>query len=209
MSILMRTLHIVHTLDILVAYKSTLPTRFSRVVPFVLKFALFVCANGIRSIFGTSFPPVPFDQQTMNDFIVIYVLVELVWESKSLDLICLILKGNISLLTQFQKSIRFLHTILFTIFRLIAGYKLVHSFSADYWQCVFVIVLFLEFNGIILKWMKGERSLLNLFTSMRESVTVALVVAIDSGLYLVLAYILITRHFMPVIRHFLDLRKKN
>ena len=208
MKFLLRILHLVHSVDILVAYRLTYPTRWSRFVPFVLKFALFVCVNGIRSLLGIPFPTVPFDDQTMSDFIILSFLLELMWQTKSLDLFCQILKGDIFFLSPFQRSIRFLHTIFFTTFRLFAGYKIIHSFSADYWQCVFVIVLFLELNGMILKSMKGERSLSNLFASVRESATVALIVSIDSGLYLVLAYILIDRHLMALIRQFLDLKSK-
>lgn len=200
---LVRILHLVHSVDILMSYRATSPTRASRTVAFILKLPLFMVVNSIRHFAAAPFPSVPFDAQTIYDFILLFLTFEVLWQSKFLELVMFVLKGDASLLTFGQRIVRAIHTALFTTFRLLAGFKLIQTFSDSYWQCVFVIVSFLEFNGAVLKLMKGERSLVNLFATMRESVTVAMVTSVDIGLYLVLAYTLVDRHILQLLRQFI------
>ena len=203
---LLRILHLVHSLDILVAYRSIDPRRGSRVIPFILKFALFVCVNTLHSLTGIPFPSVQFDELTTSDFALLFVLVEVLWGSAFLRSTVRLLKGDISQLSQYEKSFRLIHTLLFTAFRLIAGQRMLVMFSDHYWQSLLVTILFLEFNGVILKLLKGERNLKKLSASMVESVVVGAVASIHPMSYVVLAYTLVNRHLIPVLKQLIVLK---
>jgi hypothetical protein len=198
MSILdqMRMLHAIHSFDIIVGYRSVKPNRISRFAPFLMKFALFILINSSKSLAGIDFPSVTFDQNVMYDFIYIYWFIEIIWNSRLLDYITKTLKGDFNLLSRIQVCFRIIHSVFFTLFRLITGYRVLQMFSGVYWQCVVACVLFLEFNGWLLKYIKGGSRAGAYTSTLLQSCVGSSLAAWDMRMYPVLAMLLLHRHFL-------------
>ena len=195
----MRYLHLIHSLDVLLSYRATSPNRGSRLIPFILKFALFFWVNFLSEVSGLSFHRVEIDDTIMSEFIMLYVVLEIFWLSETLQKMLFIFKGDISLLTRSQKILRALYYTLFTTFRVLSSYKMIEKFGEDFRHSFVVVLLFLEINGIILKTFKGERHIAKLFSSLPQSFLVSFLVAWDHRTFPLLASLLAYRHLVSQI----------
>jgi hypothetical protein len=164
-----------------------------------MKFALFVAVNSTRSLFDSSIPPVTLDPTALRDFVFVYFLINTFTVTKSVDFLQRILKGPIPGLSSFETPIRVVHMILFTWYRLIAASKMIDQYAAYSWFSVFVVVLFLEMNGVVIGFLKHD--LTTTRSTLPHSLLIAHVVSLDRDLLGLLQVVLVYRHLIkPFIR---------
>ena len=189
-----RVLHLVHSLDILLAFRSLNPHLGLMFLPFLMKFALFLAVNSTRELFSGAILEVKLDWDVMRDFVLLYLLVQTLWRTELLKTIVSVIKGPANGLDIRTSAIRIAHVTVFTFFRIQTGCKAVDQFAISYSFSVFILFLFLELNGIIWNLMKGSYD--QLWSSFLESIIVSLVVSADTNLYLLLVLVLLKRHLL-------------
>ena len=91
------------------------------------------------------------------------------WSTWVVDSALRIIKGKAAQLSRIELAIRFFHYTLFTIFRVIMAFSIIEKFGINSWQCILVCLLFMEFNGVVLKLMTGERTVAKVFSTYAES----------------------------------------
>jgi hypothetical protein len=195
----MRLLHLVHSFDVLMSYRSTNPGRKSRSIAFVLKFALFVLVNSLSHFSSVPFPPLTLDAIVLSDFISLFLCLEMCWSTWVVDSALRIIKGKAAQLSRIELAIRFFHYTLFTIFRVIMAFSIIEKFGINSWQCILVCLLFMEFNGVVLKLMTGERTVAKVFSTFAESLVVSCIVVPIPQFFTLLPVILIKRHLISQI----------
>ena len=198
---LLRILHLVHSVEIILAFRGVgIRSSVLSFVPFCMKFALFVAVNSTRNLFDSSIPAITLDPTALRDFLFAYFVIHTFTKTKAVDHLQRVLKGPIPSLSSFETPIRVVHMILFAWFRLIAASKIIGQYTTYYWFSVFVVVLFLEMNGVVIGFLKND------FTTTRStllySLLVALVVGLEPDLLFLLQGVLVYRHLIkPFIRH--------
>ncbi len=186
----------VHSFDVLMTFRTINPGRRARSVAFLLKFALFVCINTASAL---GFPRVDLDELVLSDFVAVFLCFEVMWSSQFLLNLLSVMKGVKAQLSRVELIFRFLHYTLFTIFRILISNSILEKFGGSGWRCAAVYVLFLEFNGIVIKLMKGDRNPRVLLSTFAESLVISLLVAFNKQMYPLLAVLLIKRHLVSQI----------
>ena len=195
----MRALHLLHSLDVLFAYRSVNGPKLLSILPFVMKFALFVCMNLLRSISDMKIPEVSLDESVLRDFILLYVAIASVWDSPMLTSLVSAFKGKSSWNLWLILSLRCLYYSAFTYFRYRAGSSAIELFQSEPRAVFLALFLFFELNGWVLAVFRRDFAPL----SSTFSAIIAGLVALDPRLVFLLAPVLMYKHlYVPVCRTF-------
>lgn len=202
-----RILHLLHSVDILLTFRSINPSRSLTFLPFLVKFALFIIVNSTRELFSELITGVDLDWIVMRDFILLYLVVQCLWRTEALRSILSVIKGPACELDALASAIRIVHMSAFTFCRILTGCKAVEHFSVSYSFSVFILFLFLELNGMI--WNLLKKSFDHIWSTFHESIVVSLVVSADPNLCPLLVIVLLKRHLLTPTWLILTTPRKN
>lgn len=199
---LARALHVLHSVDVLVSFKAANGNLLASLVPFIMKFALFVCMNSFRVLLNPSLPTVSVDSLVMQDFVFLYFIASVAWNTPTFSRIANFFKGSREFSNRWIVAlIRSIYYSAFTWFRIQAGTKAVSMFQENQCAVLVMLVLFLEFNGWLLAFCKRDFS--RVFSSLPRSLLVSSIVAADPALVILIAPLLMYRHLItPVWKSF-------